>query len=79
MEELEKFKTETIKALQDFQNAYTQLVRTLTIDNDGVNIDLSKGYPFNESLEQVEVKEWVEESIKTISNIDNEEWERLIK
>ena len=39
MQELEKFKTESIKALQDFQNAYLQLVRTLTIDNDTVEVN----------------------------------------
>ena len=76
MTELETYKKDMLQALRKMKVAYNEFKNTL-IEWDGVEKDFSKDYPFQYDIFDYDIERWLNTSIKTIEEIDEEKFEKM--
>ena len=76
MTELEAYKKSMLQALKKMKAALNEFENTM-YEYDGVNIDLSKNYPFDYDIFDYNIDGWIETSIKTIESLTEEKFEEI--
>ena len=76
MTELEAYKEDMLQALRKMKEALNEFEKT-TYKYEGVNIDLSKNYPFDYDLFDYNLDGWIESSIRTIESLTEEKFEKI--
>lgn len=76
MTELEAYKKSMLQALNKMKVALNEFKNTM-YEYEGVNIDLSKNYPFDHDIFDYNITDWIETSIETIESLTEEEFEKM--
>lgn len=78
MTELEAYKKSMLQALKKMKVALNEFENTM-YEYEGVNIDLSKNYPFDYDIFDYNIDGWIETSIRTIESLTEEKFEEISK